>query len=65
MSERIQNVLSSNWTAASNKALLGLTLIVEQRNAEVKERRINIELDVHETEQFLSKLKELKRTLKA
>jgi hypothetical protein len=64
MSEPIQNVLSSNWTAASNKGLLGLTLIIEQKNAEVKERRINIELNVHEAEQLLTKLKEVKGALK-
>lgn len=61
----IQNVVSSNWSALTNKVLLNLTLIVEQRHTlEEEEKRVCLELNIHEVEQLLNKLKEIKRALK-
>lgn len=44
--------------------MLNLVLIVEQQNMGQGEKRINLELDVHEVEQLLNKLKEIKRSIK-
>lgn len=57
--------MTTNWTAFSNKILLNLILIVEDRNSAKGEKRINLELNVHEVEQLLNKLKEIKKALKA
>lgn len=57
--------MTTNWTACSNKVLLNLILIVEDKNAGRGEKRINLELNVHEVELLLNKLKEIKKTLKA
>lgn len=57
--------MTTNWTACSNKILLNLILIVEDRNSVKGEKRINLELNVHEVEQLLNKLKEIKKALKA
>ena len=57
--------MTTNWTACSNKILLNLILIVEDRNSGKGEKRINLELNVHEVDQLLNKLKEIKKALKA
>lgn len=57
--------MTTNWTACSNKILLNLILIVEDKNSGKGEKRINLELNVHEVDQLLNKLKEIKKALKA
>jgi hypothetical protein len=42
-------VISSNWSTLTNKVLLNLTLIIEQRHTlEEEEKRICLELNIHE-----------------